>query len=341
MNNQVFTDNFLKSTEFAGYVSLLSPNTKYYCTYNVDRNIIDSYVNNLVKYHCHQSNIELTNEYTIQYELVNNIAKNLQIEYVKNCKLHPELSILCYWLEHNSPVVFTDVDLELYKYKEFKTENKICIYCPEKGCQVVFDGSKYYGAVNIHNTPSDSFLKINLFKIKRDKLIDYMQTAKIDVSEVLTNDTANGFEITADFINANIQLQSIENIINITECAYNNEFENILYNSNESLSLQETQRVLSNIMKNAGHEVRGIREFACALSTAKGLSGLSGDGLPSKENTDTINIICVNYATKEGVNYVKLLSEHGERINDIISIIDENSTLCENNIYYKLYLPYF
>lgn len=297
MNIQVFTDHFLKSTEFTEYVALLLPNTKYYCTVNNQRNGIDSYAHKIIKYHSQQSNIELTNEYTIQYEIVNINNSKLQNEYIKKCKLHPELSILCYYFKNNSPVVFTEVDLETYKYKEFKTENKICVYNPSEGCQIVFDGSKYYGAVNVHDTPSDSFLKINLFKIKRDKLIDYMRTAKIDVSEV-THDNVNGFEITDNYINANIQKKTTENIINITECSYNNEFENILYNSNELPAIQQIQRILSNI-------------------------------------TETMNIVCVNYATKEGVNYVKLLSEHGEHMKDIISIIDKNSTLCENNIYYK------
>jgi len=278
MNIQQFTTGINPLQQ----IELLQSETKYVCSIK-DPNYLDEYIHTLVQFHSIKKNIIYSETYTIQYELCN--SNHLQVEYVKEKKKYPLLSILCFFLEHNSPILFSEIDMNEYKYKEFKNQNNIGIYHPEKGVHIVFDSSKYYGALNIDTNVNNvnnvnKYLKINLWDIQIKDLVfntDISQqiTEPIDIKEKNTS------------------------IFEWNEEIYDNSaFENIIYKTNDPLVMSKLSTIFSHRLKNT-------------------------------------NLMIVRYNKKEGINYLKLVSKHGDCIKDFISIIDDKLTIEQDNVCYK------
>ena len=97
-------------------------------------------------------------------------SHKMGIEYNRKTKLSPILTIFIFE-NVNNPIILTEVDIESYKYKEIKSENTFYCIFPERGDQLVFDSSKYYGFYNIDN--ANRFLKINVQTKKNDQLEIY------------------------------------------------------------------------------------------------------------------------------------------------------------------------
>jgi hypothetical protein len=277
---QNFTiDNLdVETSQLEKIVSGLNEN-QYFCPIDSQQNFLEIYIYQLAYFHSNKRNIELNNKYTIQYELIR--QNNLQIEYIKQQKKYPIFTILCYFSEKNSPLIFTEIGIDEYKYKDFKSKNKIGIYCPTQGTHTIFDSSKYYGMLN--SSASNTYLKINVWDIEISGLKLYSPNYLTDISFSRQNMKCIN-EIKND------------NIFETSEYIYDNTiFEKIIYQTNEIDVINNINKIIIN-------------------------------------KTD-YKLIIIHYIKKEGIDYLKLVSECGECIKDIVSIIDNNLKIDEENIF--------
>lgn len=73
-------------------------------------------------------------------------------EYLKKTTgtyIHPLLSTITYFNDHDCPTVITQIDREIYKYKDFDKQNTITISFPRIGKHITFDSKYYHGISNV------------------------------------------------------------------------------------------------------------------------------------------------------------------------------------------------
>jgi hypothetical protein len=96
--------------------------------------------------------------------------------------------------DSNIPFVMTDIDINNYKYKEFKRQSFINIIFPQKNTHVVFDSKKCNGFINsIDNTNNNSIIaiEINVWKNEIDSfnepniIFKSIQPNSIEVENIL------------------------------------------------------------------------------------------------------------------------------------------------------------
>lgn len=125
---------------------------------------------NIVLFHMQKKNIELNNNHNIEFSIVSE-WNNFKIDYYRKNKQYPVISILTFLDDDINPIIFTDISLDEYKYKEIPIDNKfICIH-PKKDSQIVFDSSKYYGFYKNNENQNGAILKINVWENKTDNLL--------------------------------------------------------------------------------------------------------------------------------------------------------------------------
>ena len=219
MDVRHFTTDISNIKMIQNDLEMISTETKYYCPFTNQQNDLDSYIYKLVQFHSKQKNIVLNDKNVIQYELIC-LNTNLQLEYIKQKKQSPLFTILFYVSNDNSQVLFTELDINEYKYKEFKSNNKICIYSPEKYVHTVFDSSKYYG---MFNSKTHQILKINVWDIE----LCILQT-------ILPNMISNGLIKIMKQVEEFEIIEKKHNIFKHEEIIYDtNVFESIIYNFNK------------------------------------------------------------------------------------------------------------
>lgn len=129
---------------------------------NFEKTIYD-----IVSFHMQKKNIELNNNHNIEFSIISE-WDNFKIDYCKENKKYPVLSILTFLDDNINPIIFTDICLDEYKYKEIPIDNKFVCIRPNKDIQIVFDSSKYYGFYKNSENVSGHILKINIWENKRD-----------------------------------------------------------------------------------------------------------------------------------------------------------------------------
>ena len=147
-------------------IKTLKENTSYVLGKKKVYSGFEKYINQVVDYHLVGINHNPDN-ICVEFGLYNN--SNMAIEFDKKTKKNPLFSIVSIFDEHSCPLIFTNIDIETYKYKEYTDENKITVTIPVKNTHIVFDSSKYYGGLTLDNNndvPSSSqYLKINIWDI--------------------------------------------------------------------------------------------------------------------------------------------------------------------------------
>jgi len=126
----------------------------------------------MVKYYQVDFNIEFNIEKLIsfyssnkKYEIIEYKSNKMNIDYVD--KKYPLLSILI----PKGQCIFTEIDINAYKYKNISSENIFYIVNPLENSYVVFDSSKFYSGEGI---------KINIWdEIKDEKEIDLVDMKEI------------------------------------------------------------------------------------------------------------------------------------------------------------------
>jgi hypothetical protein len=95
----------------------------------------------------------------------NNFINNFHIdcdEQLKNTEnkfISPLFSCVTYLDDSDFPLLLTDIDIESYKFKNFCEKNNIMLFFPKKNTQIIFDGSKFHGIVDIFNVLSKEIKK--------------------------------------------------------------------------------------------------------------------------------------------------------------------------------------
>ena len=136
---------------------------------NEEFNILEKVVYDIALYHLSQLNIEFdTNTHFVEFGVHNKGTHNFKTNTSRSNvgdEITPFFSSLLYVTENNEPydnMVFTNINLEKYIYKEFGDDISLYMSFPKKGQQVIFDGGNYYHASNLLNNTT---LSVNIWNI--------------------------------------------------------------------------------------------------------------------------------------------------------------------------------
>jgi hypothetical protein len=232
----------------------LDPNHTYDCTGSSD---IEQRVVTIAKHHFPS----LDSIHSIQYGVLS-AGPKLRINYIPKSKKYAVLSIVCCIQKSDSPLVFTEIDLDVYKYKDFPRSNKVWVYFPDTGHHVVFDGSKHYGVYGSTNT---KYLRIVVYPGEQTR--PELEPLNLSVLPV--------------------SLPSSEQ-----------EHEVHIYDPD--------------VMEHLVYGTKPVVQLSHYTNTTR-----------------------VHFIQKEGFDYKKMVSQHGDMINDILSIIDSKETVTESNRFYR------
>jgi hypothetical protein len=168
--------------------------TKLLNTNQDNFDLLEKYVYDIALFHFQRLNIEYNNNsHYIEFWYKNTVNLNNYHfdcdEYerkINNNFIYPLLSNIIYLTDSKYPTVITNIDLEKYKYKEFKKETEITIIFPKKNKHITFDGSKRHGVSaifneNIENKSDENryLIAINLWD-KKPTNIDYYESQQIN-----------------------------------------------------------------------------------------------------------------------------------------------------------------
>lgn len=143
-------------------------NSKYSLKPYNKEELFEFHIHNIVNYHMNQMKIST---YTTEYTVVNNPNNTMYPIYKKDGDdfIYPLLSCMVFLTESNIPFVMTDIDINNYKYKEFKRQTQLNLIFPQKNTHVVFDSKKCNGFINtIDNTNNTSIIAISINVWKND-----------------------------------------------------------------------------------------------------------------------------------------------------------------------------
>jgi hypothetical protein len=227
-NSIDFLNNISLKNDYIYNLSYLNKHTK-------DENVreLENYIYNTIVFYFNnkQQNFD-ENKYIIEYSIYNH-SKSLNIEYNKATKSYPILSILCNIGDKSDTdyFIFTDVNLENYKYKDVSDENNFIVYIPEKNSNLVYNGSTYNGLIKNVNS-KNIYIKINIWE------------SKIENTNIMHNNRDSSY------------IEFIENSNNTYEYVIReNIMEKLLYEDTEIL----TNKIKNFILKNcSGIEEKGI-----------------------------------------------------------------------------------
>jgi hypothetical protein len=223
MNDKIydyFIDNI--SVVFFKTTKLLNTNQDSF-------DLLEKYVYDVAMYHFQRLNIEYNNSYYIEFWYKNNVKLNNYHfdcdEYERktnNNFIYPLLSNIIYLTDSKYPTLITNIDLEKYKYKEFKKETEITLVFPKKNKHITFDGSKMHGlsAIFSEDKPDENryLIAINLWD-KKPTNVDYYVSQKIE--DKIYNSKKQLVSISPE--------SKIENKILVEKMLTFNFFEDLLY----------------------------------------------------------------------------------------------------------------
>ena len=129
---------------------------------SVERDIVEKYVLEIVKFHA--IDIDVETDY-IEFSIFD--ENNFVIDYEKSRKKYPVFSTMTYLSRDYAEnyLIFTETNLDEYKYKEFKEVGQMLCSIPQKNCHILFDSSKYYGFCGGGSGSGKPLcLKINLWR---------------------------------------------------------------------------------------------------------------------------------------------------------------------------------
>jgi hypothetical protein len=144
-------------------------NTTYLLKINNEEfNILEKVVYDIAVYHLLQLNIEFDiNTHFIEFGVHNKGTHNFKINtsMSNGNQITPFFSSILYLTENDEPndnMVFTNINLEKYIYKEFGDDIDLYMSFPKKCQQIIFDGGSYYYASNLLNNIT---LSVNIWNI--------------------------------------------------------------------------------------------------------------------------------------------------------------------------------
>lgn len=149
-------------------------NTKYLLDKsNIDNyDVIEKTIYDIASFHMKDKNIDFTSS-NVDFS-IETVSDKFNIDYNKKTKKYPLFSIITFLEDKMNPMIFTKIDLESYKYKEFTDENTFLYFKPSCFSQIVFDSSKYYGSYKFDDKANRKILKINVWDFENNEIPIYV-----------------------------------------------------------------------------------------------------------------------------------------------------------------------
>jgi len=197
--------------------------------------LIEHVVHKISMFHFKRLNIEITQNIFVEFWWKTNTHQDefhLDCdEHVKKTSskyIHPLLSTVTYFNNHNCPTIITNIDFNTYKFKEFDNQNSLFVSFPRTEKHITFNSTLFHGTSNFfyendHIEPR-YILAINLWN-QQPQNIDYYNpdiTTYIDNSEISITQNKNtpiNQYVSPDFIDFNF-------------------FQSLLYNRTNNLFLK-------------------------------------------------------------------------------------------------------
>ena len=130
-----------------------------------NKNSIEEYLFQIGNFHLSRiGNTELNPLF--EYSIIKSSTNEFHIEYEKKTKKYPFLTIFIYLpSDENFCMIFTNVNLERYKYKEIPNENQFMISVPRPYYHVVLEQNTLYGCGSFDEKSSNgTYIKLNIWK---------------------------------------------------------------------------------------------------------------------------------------------------------------------------------
>jgi hypothetical protein len=151
--------------ELANKTCKLTPDNVY--TLNINNTLYDElelFVYETTLFHLKKRDILFDgNRHIITFTLLTDQSKFI-VDYNKINNATPILNTITYLSEDAHSLIFTNVDVDEYMYKDISDKNTITISVPQRNSQIVFDGSKYYGFCKKDTCGSSAYLKISVWE---------------------------------------------------------------------------------------------------------------------------------------------------------------------------------
>jgi hypothetical protein len=145
-------------------------NTISYWLYNNTK--IDSYsdkdISNIINYHIERLNLhDQPSKNTLEVQILKNPENNIYPIFKKNETTfkYPILSCMVFLTDSELPFVITEIDIDNYKYKEFKKQDTLHVIFPKKNTHVVFDRSVCNGFIIPKDTNNENPINAILINV--------------------------------------------------------------------------------------------------------------------------------------------------------------------------------
>lgn len=160
-------------------------NTISYWLYNHTDNDTENYISNIINYHIERLNLHNKSQKNkIELEIIKNPDNKIYPIFKKNETTinYPILSCIVFLTDSELPFVITEIDIDNYKYKEFKNQDTLNVIFPKKNTHVVFNGNICNGFVipkdtNTNNENSINAILINVWYSETENTKPEMTTA--------------------------------------------------------------------------------------------------------------------------------------------------------------------
>jgi hypothetical protein len=280
--------------------------------------LFEKFVYDVALFHFKQLNIDITSgesDYYVEFWCKNKFdTHRLHVdcdEYKKKQGLkfiHPLLSCVTYLNDNPCPTIITNIDMEMYKYKEFENQKELFLSMPKCNKQIIFDGKYFHGSTLLSDNDKEEsryIIAINLWDKRPTNVEYYISNTNIDTNlDVIfvKEDQCVSIEKTSESDNIKV--------INVCKKTINyNLYEDILYTGDEKACY-----IFKELIKNIEEDDKTAYKFVL-------------DTTIEKKQID-----------------MQLKNKYGDIMDDINEIMNENNKLKYNRFlqrfhYTKIYTP--
>jgi hypothetical protein len=165
---------------------------------------IENYISNIINYHIDRLHLhDKSQTNTIEVQILKNPENNIYPIFKKNETIfkYPILSCMVFLTDRDLPFVITEIDIDNYKYKEFKNQDTLNVIFPKKNTHVVFNGNTCNGFVIPKDTDTDTNTNTNNENPINAILINVWNNTETENTKPIIENTT-----TSEFIPLNNQL---------------------------------------------------------------------------------------------------------------------------------------
>ena len=196
--------------------------TSYWLYYNETET--ENYISNIINYHMGRLNLHHKSQTnTIEVQTLTNPDNKIYPIFKKNDTEktinYPILSCMVFLTDSELPFVMTEIDIDNYKYKEFKKQDTVNVIFPKKNTHVVFNGNMCNGFMIPKDTNTNTENQINAILINVWHSVDSEVNSETDNKKPIKIENTT----TTDFTPLNNQIIWTNDLLTY------NMFNNLLY----------------------------------------------------------------------------------------------------------------